>query len=484
VNQTEATRQVAQQWFDAMTSGQIDKALALLDDDVEWINYQIVPHFNDSMPWIGTVRGPAEVLRTFKIFVGVADVLGEELVKLVCDGDEAMGVVRERSRIKATQQEFEIVFIQEITVANGRIVRWKSYTDPSSIERAILWHDDERLLDRVRARDLDGAAELLKLGASASARDPASGLTLLMLAAGQGDAAMVRLLLDRGADLFAVDAKGGASALHKAIQGGSLECVKLLMEAGAFVDWAACTTGHTPLMDAFWFKFPDIVAYLLEHNAGLNMGTHYGFTFRQHIEFELKANAEGRDRLEQAVALVDQRDARDKERAARQALMAAVVAGDLAVVRRLLAAGAVVDERYPFFNGFNDDHTPLLVACRDGHTEIVGELLRAGADVNAVEPTFGAVPLHKAVYNGHADITGLLVGQAGVDLDFQGITNGYTPLHDALWHGYEDCARLLLGAGARLDPRGHDGKRPLDIAVDSFGAEHPLTREIAERTPA
>ena len=30
------------------------------------------------------------------------------------------------------------------------------------------------------------------------------------------------------------------------------------------------------------------------------------------------------------------------------------------------------------------------------------QLLKAGADVNAIEPTFGAVPLHKAVYNGPA----------------------------------------------------------------------------------
>ena len=46
----------------------------------------------------------------------------------------------------------------------------------------------------------------------------------------------------------------------------------------------------------------------------------------------------------------------------------------------------------------------------------------AGADVNAIEPCFQAVPLHKAVYNGHADITRLLVAHRGIDLDFQGGT--------------------------------------------------------------
>lgn len=88
-----------------------------------------------------------------------------------------------------------------------------------------------------------------------------------MIAAGQANAEMVKTLLDAGADLFVVDSGAGASALHKACQGGSLEVVKLLVEAGAYVDWVAPTTGHTALMDALWFKYPDIVQYLLDHGV-------------------------------------------------------------------------------------------------------------------------------------------------------------------------------------------------------------------------
>jgi ankyrin repeat protein len=86
--------------------------------------------------------------------------------------------------------------------------------------------------------------------------------------------------------------------------------------------------------------------------------------------------------------------------------------------------------------------------------------------------------LHKAVYNGHAQITSVLVAMPGIDLDFQGATNGYTPLHDALWHGYEECARILLDAGARVDLIGHDGKTPLDIALDVFGADHAIVDRV------
>jgi ankyrin repeat protein len=336
----------------------------------------------------------------------------------------------------------------------------------------------DRLLGAVKARDAEQVRALLAQGAAPDARDPESGLTSLMLAAGRADAQSVRALLAAGADVFASEPRAGATALHKACQGGGVEVVRALVEAGAFVDAVTPTIGHTPLMDALWFKFPDIVEYLLDQGAGLNLSTHYGFTLKEHFAYELNVNTLGRDRLLAAERLLERRISHDEAQTQRQRLMAAVNAGDVQAVRDLLASGAEVDERFPRVNGFNDGHTPLLVAARDGHHEIVKVLLAAGADVNAVEPCFGAVPLHKAVYNGHADITATLVAQPGIDLDFQGATNGYTPLHDALWHGYEQCARILVDAGARLDLTGHDGLTPLDLAAEVFGAGHELTERI------
>ncbi|MGW2255023.1 ankyrin repeat domain-containing protein [Kitasatospora sp. NPDC001660] len=336
-------------------------------------------------------------------------------------------------------------------------------------------------LAAVRRSDADSVRRLLARGANAGAREEDSGLTALMIAAGRGDAPLVRLLLEAGADLHTADSRGGATALHKAVQGGDPATVRILLESGAFVDAVAATTGHTPLMDALWYKWPDVAAVLLEHDAGLNLSTHYGFSMREHFEYELNVNTRGKDELLAAERLLATRTAADAAAAEAQRLMAAVVAGELDTVRRLLAEGAEVDARYPVLNGFNDAHTPLLVACRDGHREIARELLAAGADVNATEPTFGAVPLHKAVYNGHADITAMLVAVPGINLDYQGVTNGYTPLHDALWHGYEECARILLDAGARRDLVGHDGKLPTDIAREGLGAGHPLTRVLTTR---
>ena len=277
-----------------------------------------------------------------------------------------------------------------------------------------------------------------------------------------------------------MDPKGGTTALHKACQIGNVAVAGLLLKKGAFVDVSAATTGHTPLWDALWYKWPDVVKYLLDHGAGLGTKSYYGFMLEDHIKFEEGVNPTeaAREAFRRAREFVEARRRTDREAVDRQQMMAAVVRGDLDRVKDLLLSGASVDERAPRLNGFNDIHTPLLVACRDGHTQIAAELVRAGADVNAVEPTFGAVPLHKAVYNGHAGITQMLVQQPGIRLDFQGATNGYTPLHDSLWHGFRDCARVLLDAGASTDVRGHDGKTPLDIAIATFGYDDDLVAAI------
>jgi uncharacterized protein len=364
---------------------------------------------------------------------------------------------------------------------------WRSFVTKQetfasySIPTASCSEFQTGLLEAVNNDQQKTASILLKQGIDANIRDDTTGLTVLMIASGHGNAEMVKILLDAGADVFAVDSLAGASALHKACQGGNVKVVQLLVEAGAFVDWVAPTTGHTPLMDALWFKWPTIVEYLLQQGAGLKLSTHYGFSLMEHFQYELNVNTIGKDKLLQAEKMLKERQKLDEEKVQSQKLMAAVTTNDVETVKQLIRLGVNVDERYPILNGFNDYHTPLLVASRDGHTEIVAELLRAGADVNAIEPTFGAVPLHKAVYNGHADITKKLVEQSGVDINFQGATNGYTPLHDALWHGNTECAEILIDASTRLDLKGHDGKKPLDIAVEVYGSEHEIVKCIRSK---
>lgn len=131
------TREVAESWFRALAAGDLPTITDLLAEDVEFVNYTPVPGYNDDMPWIGTYRGRKAALDSLSVFVDTCEVLSEEVVRILVDGDAAMGVIHEVSRVRSTGLEFEIEFIQSLTIRNGRITRWQSFTDPSTIIRAI-----------------------------------------------------------------------------------------------------------------------------------------------------------------------------------------------------------------------------------------------------------------------------------------------------------------------------------------------------------
>ena len=351
------------------------------------------------------------------------------------------------------------------------------------MEGGITSERDASLHRAVENNDLTAASVALAQWGNPNAKCPDTGLTPLMIACGYGYGELVKWLLEQGADPNCPDTLGGSFAIHKACQGGHLDIVKLLVEQGVHLDCQCAATGHTPLMDAVWFKFTDVVEYLLQQGVRLTIPTHYGFTLDEHLAYELKVNEHPGERAKiQAIeAAVKKRQEQDQALIDDNPVMHAVLNNDLESLDARLKEGCPVDKRPPCLGDFNDAHTPLLVAVRDGHLEAAKRLLAAGADPNAVEPTFLAVPLHKATYNGRADITRVLLQQPGIDIDYQGPTNGYTPLHDALWHGFEDCARLLIDAGADLNLKGHDGKRPIDLAGDVFGEESELSGYIQER---
>jgi ankyrin repeat protein/ketosteroid isomerase-like protein len=476
---TEQTRQVVTDYFADLARGELDKALSALSSDIE---FELpLDQYNAVIPYLGKHVGLDAVRNAFAIRAATTEIIDYGLRDLRADGDTAYATIYTKARHVRTKQEFEIEDAHVLVVGGGgQIVSWKVYFDPNSEIAAFNADRAEQFVQAVWAGDTGLVDNLVRFGTDVNTRD-ANGLTPLMIAAGTANAPLTRRLLAAGADVHTGDAGAGATALHKACQGGNLDVVTALVEAGAFIDAVAPTTGHTPLMDALWFKFPEIARYLLAQGAGLNLSTHYGFSLKEHFEYELNVNTIGKERLLLAEQYLQERQASDANQIAAQRLMAAVNAGDTDGVRRLIEEGVEVDERFPYVNGFNDAHTPLLVASRDGHTDIARLLLEAGADVNATEPTFGAVPLHKSVYNGHVELTRLISAWPGVSLNFQGATNGYTPLHDALWHGYEECSRILLAAGASVDLVGHDGKTPLDLAIEVFGLDHPLTGQIFEQ---
>lgn len=255
-------------------------------------------------------------------------------------------------------------------------------------------------------------------------------------AAKYGHAATVRLLLESGADPNAEerDAPGG-SALWAAAAGGHEDCARMLLEHGADPN-ATVEAGGTPLYIAASNKYDALVKLLYAHGASIQ--------------------------LESACCL-----------------------------GRIDLAGEMIHANPALVNS-GGDFGPLCLAAGYGHADIVGLLIRRGADLNApwyannyigyaadysldmvrllleagADPNnanwLGVTYLHKAAYQGNMELAELLL-QFGARLHAVDKEYGTTPLGWAAKYGKTDMARFLLDKGA--DPR--------------LPAEEPWTQPLA-----
>lgn len=310
----------------------------------------------------------------------------------------------------------------------------------------------------IRGRDLGAASDLIRSGADVN-RHTVDGLTPLMIASGLGQPQMVALLLTAGAQVLAIDPRAGATALHKAALSGDPDTADLLLRHGAFIDQQSPILGHTALMDAVVYKHSAVVALLLERGARSAIRNHWGETA---LQLAL------RDGLDAIAHLIDAKDEQDKAALQDAPLVPAIMADDPAEVDRLIAAGADVNVRLPSVGAADDDYTPLAVAAREGHADIVRALLNAGAQPRRVIGLFLGTALHEACYFGNVEVVKVMTEQRGEqasELDAQGAYNGMTPLHDAVWHGHLEAARVLIEAGHPLHLRTHAGLTPRELAL-------------------
>ena len=100
--------------------------------------------------------------------------------------------------------------------------------------------------------------------------------------------------------------------------------------------------------------------------------------------------------------------------------------------------------------------TPLSVAAQKGHLEVVRVLVKAGANVNQVDPR-GLAPLHHAAHKGRLGVLQFLI-KAGADVNQAVNDDGvHTPIMIAAQEAgtnqscqQAECIRALVEAGARV----------------------------------
>jgi ankyrin repeat protein len=138
------------------------------------------------------------------------------------------------------------------------------------------------------------------------------------------------------------------------------------------------------------------------------------------------------------------------------ALMLASWEGHTEIVRQLLDAGANVNFRVRIA-------TPLYLAAQRGNVELMRLLLERGAKLQIAHPNGSAPVLTAAAHSGKVEAVRLLL-DAGEDVNAAS-DSGHTALMGATNFGHADIVRLLLERGADLLQRDCHGLSPLYNAI-------------------
>ena len=107
----------------------------------------------------------------------------------------------------------------------------------------------------------------------------------------------------------------------------------------------------------------------------------------------------------------------------------------------------------------------VWTACGKGNLERVRQLIQDGQDVNTTSDRFVPTPLMEAAYSGHVQVVGELI-RAGARVNAKGYRK-QTALHWASCRGHSSVVTTLIEAGANLNEQDVDGTTPLMKAADS-----------------
>jgi uncharacterized protein len=374
---------------------------------------------------------------------------------------------------------------------------------------AVSNEGETALMTASRTGNVDAVKVLLAHGADVNAKESWHGETALMWAVAQKHAAVAKELLAKGAVVNARSTAnkwerqnsaeprekwlplGSLSALEFAARQGCVDCVPVLVQAGADIN-APDQDGITPLLSAMINGHYDVANVLLENGANPNI-----------------ADRTGRTPLYSAV---DDHTMPASNRPSPKEIDNETTSLDL--VKTLVAKGADVNaqlkQQQPYRTKLDrgDDTmlstgtTPLLRAAKAGDIAVMKILLAKGADPklttrNGVNPLMAAAGLGTK----EEDTTGRRKTQAeaieaiklcldaGVDVNAAD-NRGQTALHGSAFQGYDDVVQFLATHGAKLDAKDKQGKTPLDSAKGLAGGvgfdgqsslPHPSTAALIEK---
>jgi ankyrin repeat protein len=366
---------------------------------------------------------------------------------------------------------------------------------------AVLHAADAPVADAAMKGDKDAVRALLKSGNDVNAAQ-GDGMTALHWAALKGDAELAQMLVYAGGNVKATTRLGGYNPLILAAREGHADVIAILLASGADPK-AATSTGTTALMLAAASGNARAVTMLVENGADVNakesvmqqtplmFAAAFNRTDAMHALIKGGADIKANTKVVDLAALTSP----DEEffRQQQQQQQGGPAAGRGGPGGQQAAAGqagqagqgggggrrggpqtgqAGIDRQFRFNElvAYQGGLTPLLMAARQGHTDAVQLLLEAGAPINQVSAGDGSSPLLVAIINGHFDLAKILLDK-GADPNLAP-NNGAAPLYATLnvqWapkalypqpRAYQqqklthlDLMKLLLDKGADANAR-------------------------------
>lgn len=131
---SEQNKRVVQGAYASFGRGDIPGVLAALDPNVEWD--AVIGADPKTVPTAGSHRGVDAVAAFFKA-------LGETMVfdqfeprEFIAEGDQVACIGYYKARVKQTGGVMASTWVMVFTIRNGRIVRFREWTDSAQLNRA------------------------------------------------------------------------------------------------------------------------------------------------------------------------------------------------------------------------------------------------------------------------------------------------------------------------------------------------------------
>jgi ankyrin repeat protein len=339
------------------------------------------------------------------------------------------------------------------------------------------------LMTAVRTGNVAVVRALLAAGADANARESRRGQSALMWAANRSHADVVMALLERGADAKAAS-KSGFTPLMFAARNGNADIARMLLASGAGINDVSPEDG-TALIVAAAGGHEDFALFLLDKGADPNLADSYGFTA---LHFTAQKGTADLSAVEYTLSV---RPPQNLHRLAKALL--AKGANPNARITKDYASNTRSPYRHTAPMSLVDA-TPLFLAAGAGDVELMRMLLAAGAKADVKVKGDTTILMAAA---GVGRVQDFLPGEEAEHLEAVKIAlqngapvndanaKGQTALMAAVSSGANLLVKHLVAAGADLNARDRIGMTPWTIAMAmsplaNYAGELRLHKETAD----